>query len=76
MAAHGGLQGWNANGPLQFHFNYQPLDGNTIQISDNWSAKARHKMAIDTSRQFGGDGSVPWALPDTVCYNHFQKNSG
>ncbi len=68
MEAHGGLQQWYANGPLQFHFNYQPLDGNTprntIQISDNWSAKASHKMAVDTSRQFGWDGSVAWALPD------------
>jgi hypothetical protein len=68
MEAHGGLQQWYANGPLQFHFNYQPLDGNsprnTIQISDNWSAKVRHKMAVDTSRQFGWDGSVAWALPN------------
>ena len=68
MKAHGGLDKWYANGPLRFHFNYQPLDGNTprntIQISDNWSAKARHKMAVDTSRQFGWDGSRAWALPN------------
>ncbi len=68
MEAHGGLDKWYANGPLQFHFNYQPLDGNTprntIQISDNWSAKARHKMAVDTSQQFGWDGSRAWALPE------------
>ncbi len=68
MEAHGGLAKWYANGPLQFHFNYQPLDGNTprntIQISDNWSAKARQKMAVDTSLQFGWDGSRAWALPE------------
>lgn len=68
MEAHGGLATWYENGPLRFHFNYQPLDGNTprntIQVSDNWSAKARHKMAADTNRQFGWDGSKAWALPD------------
>jgi len=68
MEAHGGLAKWYANGPLQFHFNYQPLDGNTsrntIQTSDNWSAKARHKLAVDTSLQFGWDGSRAWVLPE------------
>jgi hypothetical protein len=68
MEAHGGLANWYSNGPLQFHFNYQPLDGNTprntIQISDNWSAKARHQMATDTSLQFGWNGEEAWALPD------------
>lgn len=69
IEAHGGLSRWYGNGPLQFHFNYQPLDGktprNTIQMSDNWSAKARHKMATDTTLQFGWDGQQAWALPDT-----------
>lgn len=69
IEAHGGLSRWYGNGPIQFHFNYQPLDGNiprnTIQISDNWSAKARQKIATDTSLQFGWDGQQAWALPDT-----------
>lgn len=68
MQAHGGLENWFSQGPLQFQFNYQPLDGkvarNTIQVSDNWSAKVRHQLALDTSIQFGWDGTRAWALPE------------
>lgn len=65
IEAHGGLNQWYSNGPLQFHFNYQPLNEgtsrNTIQIINQWSAQARHQMANDTTVQFGWDGQQAWA---------------
>jgi len=47
MEAHGGLANFYGNGPLSFHFDYQPLDGstrrNTYQTVDTYSNKARHQ---------------------------------
>ncbi len=64
MDAHGGLENWYKNGPLSFHFNYQPLDGgvqrNTYQTIDTWSLKAKHSDAKNRSNQYGWDGNDFW----------------
>lgn len=66
MQAHGGLDNWYENGPVSFHFNYQPLEKgaarNTYQVIDTWSSKARHKDASDSSAQFGWDGKQAWVI--------------
>lgn len=76
MEAHGGLSRWFANGPISFHFDYQPLDGgeprNTYQVVDTWRSRARHFSAIDSTQQFGWDGKKAWikAKDSTVfAYN-------
>ena len=75
MEAHGGLARWFSNGPLQFQFNYQPLDGstprNTYEVANYWSAQTRHQLVEDTTVQFGWDGEQAWAYPtDTLIpYN-------
>jgi len=70
MEAHGGLAKWYANGPLYFHFNYQPLDGstqrNTFQVVNTWNATAHHWVASDTTVQYGWDGEQAWIHPDTA----------
>ncbi len=64
MEAQGGLAGWFSNGPVAFHFNYQPLDGgaprNTYQVVDTWSARAKHFSVVDSTQQFGWDGQKAW----------------
>lgn len=64
MQAHGGLEQWYTNGPLSFHFNYQPLDGgtqrNTFQAIDTWRNHARHFKAGDSTAQYGWNGKVAW----------------
>lgn len=64
MEAHGGLSKWFANGPISFHFDYQPLDGgeprNTYQTIDTWRSRARHFSAVDSTQQFGWDGGMAW----------------
>jgi hypothetical protein len=67
IQAHGGLETWYANGPLYFHYNYQPVgDGtprNTYQTVDTWSARARHQMAERREREYGWDGEHAWYRP-------------
>ena len=75
MKAHGGLKNWYQNGPLGFHFNYQPLDGgaprNTYQIVDTWSSKARHQDFTDRTSEYGWDGNNAWiTAKDTATFNY------
>lgn len=64
MQAHGGLDTWYKNGPLSFHFDYEPLDGstrrNTFQTIDTWNNKARHQHVDDRSQEFGWTGEKAW----------------
>ncbi len=64
MQAHGGLERWYTNGPLSFHFNYQPLgegtQRNTFQAIDTWRNHARHFKAGDSTAQYGWNGKVAW----------------
>ena len=64
MEAHGGLSQWFTNGPIAFHFDYQPLDNgeprNTYQTVDTWRSRARHFSAADSTQQYGWDGSKAW----------------
>lgn len=68
--AHGGLGKWFSNGPLSFHFDYQPLgDGmrrNTRQVVDQWSVRAVHKVADNPDYTYGWDGEDAWVFPDTA----------
>jgi hypothetical protein len=70
MEAHGGLTTWYENGPIQFRFNYQPLDGSTprdsYQTIDTWRSKARHEVADNREHQYGWDGEQAWVFPDTL----------
>lgn len=75
IEAHGGLARWYGNGPLAFRFNYRPLDDgtprDTYEVASYWSAQTRHRLAQDTTIQYGWDGQQAWAYPtDTlVPYN-------
>lgn len=64
---HGGLSTWYENGPVYFHYNYQPLGDrgprNTYQTVDTWAARARHQMAEDKDREYGWDGEIAWKKP-------------
>ncbi|MGB7394303.1 MAG: hypothetical protein WA913_07920 [Pricia sp.] len=66
MEAHGGLSQWFSNGPISFHFNYQPLgEGtprNTYQVIDTWSSRARHFSAVDSTQQYGWTGEKAWEM--------------
>ena len=70
IAAHGGLSTWFSNGPVQFHFDYQPLDGgkrrDSYQMVDQWSVRAVHEVASNRSWKYGWDGSNAWSFPDSV----------
>ncbi|MGB3776761.1 MAG: hypothetical protein WA960_00275 [Tunicatimonas sp.] len=71
IEAHGGLARWYGNGPLAFRFNYQPLDDgtprDTYEVASYWSAQTRHRLAQDTTLQYGWDGQQAWAYPtDTL----------
>lgn len=70
ISAHGGLEKWFANGPLSFHFDYQPLDGstrrNTYQTINQWSVQSVHELASDKSIRFGWDGENAWVHPGTA----------
>lgn len=75
MEAHGGLSQWFANGPISFHFNYQPLDGgeprNTYEVVDTWRGRARHFSAVDSTQQFGWDGKEAWIkAKDSTVFNY------
>jgi len=75
MEAHGGLSKWFANGPISFHFNYQPLDGgeprNTYQTVDTWRSYARHFSATDSTQQYGWDGENAWLkAKDSTVFNY------
>ena len=75
MEAHGGLENWYGNGPVSFHFNYQPLDGgvprNTYQVIDTWSSRARHYQAGDSLSQYGWDGKKAWVMAkDSTTFNY------
>ncbi|WP_420459214.1 hypothetical protein [Neolewinella sp.] len=64
--AMGGLENWYGNGPLYYHFDYQPLDGstprNTYVTNDYRSAKAVHLYAGDSTLRFGFDGQEAWSM--------------
>lgn len=64
MEAHGGLENWYKNGPVSFHFDYQPLDNgvrrNTYQTLDTWSLKVKHSDVRNQSDQFGWNGHNFW----------------
>lgn len=75
MEAHGGLARWFANGPISFHFDYQPLDGgeprNTNQVVDTWRGRARHFSAMDSTQQFGWNGEKAWVkAKDSTVFNY------
>ncbi|WP_116106984.1 DUF6503 family protein [Lewinella sp. IMCC34191] len=66
IEAHGGLETWYGNGPLYYHFNYQPLDDgsprNTFAYNDYARSRAVHYLATDTTQRFGFDGQQAWSL--------------
>jgi len=68
--AHGGLNTWFSNGPISFHFDYQPLDDgmrrNSYQTVDQWSVRAVHEVADQRTIKYGWDGSNAWQYPDTA----------
>jgi hypothetical protein len=70
IEAHGGLTRWFNNGPISFHFDYQPLDGgtrrNTYQTVNKWSSTATHELYEDRNTRFGWDGQNAWQYPDTA----------
>ncbi|MEP1093750.1 MAG: hypothetical protein ABJG78_01495 [Cyclobacteriaceae bacterium] len=70
IEAHGGLNKWFANGPVSFHFDYQPLDGSTrrdsYQIVDQWSVRTVHEVAANRVMKYGWDGKNAWSFPDTA----------
>ena len=70
IEAHGGLEKWFGNGPLSFHFDYQPLDGgkrrNSFQVIDQWSVRAVHQVADNPDFTYGWDGANAWIYPDTA----------
>lgn len=75
MQAHGGLDRWYQNGPISFHFNYQPLGKgeprNTYQTIDTWNRKARHRDATNTAAEFGWDGENIWTTaPDSTTFKY------
>ena len=75
MEAHGGLDNWYNNGPIGFHFNYQPLDGgvarNTYQIINPWNSTARHQDFEDRSKEYGWDGKQAWVTTkDTASFKY------
>lgn len=67
IETHGGLATWYKNGPLYFHYNYQPKGDrgprNTYQTVDTWAARARHEMANNRDREYGWNGDVAWYKP-------------
>lgn len=71
IQAHGGLDTWFSNGPIEFRFDYQPIGGgtrrNSIQTIDQWSSRALHIWPEDTSISFGWDGTNAWIKPDTAA---------
>ncbi len=75
MQAHGGLDRWYKNGPISFHFNYQPIGKgeprNTFQTVDTWNRKARHRDAKDSTAEFGWDGEKIWSIaPDSTTFKY------
>ncbi len=64
--AMGGLEAWYGNGPLYYHFNYQPVDGgtarNTLITNDYLRSRAVHQLVADTTQRFGFDGEQAWSL--------------
>lgn len=64
IEAQGGLQQWYERGPINFRFNYKPLNErppyDTVQLVDTWSAKAVHQLSDDPSVRFGWDGAQAW----------------
>ncbi len=66
IEAHGGLEAWYTNGPLYFHFNYQPLDDgsprNTLIYNDYVGSRSVHYLATDTTQRFGFDGERAWSM--------------
>ncbi|MGB3800342.1 MAG: hypothetical protein WA952_11065 [Lewinella sp.] len=66
IEAHGGLETWYTNGPLYYHFNYQPLDDgsprNTFAYNDYVNSRAVHQLAADTTQRFGFDGEQAWSM--------------
>ena len=71
MEAHGGLERFYRNGPLEFTFNYAPLDGSTgrhtTQQVDTWSNRARHQDATDPRQEYGWTGDAAWTT-DTAAF--------
>ncbi|PPK85331.1 hypothetical protein CLV84_2226 [Neolewinella xylanilytica] len=65
IEAHGGLEAWYGNGPLYYHFNYQPLDDgsprNTFVYNDYVNSRTVHHLASDTTQRFGFDGQEAWS---------------
>lgn len=72
MEAHGGLSKWYGNGPISFHFNYQPLDGgttrDTYQTVDTWSLNAKHISAADSSDRYGLNNGQYWLDADSTAF--------
>ena len=70
IEAHGGLSKWYSNGPVAFHFDYQPLDGSTrrdsYQVVDQWSVRSVHEVAANRTMKYGWDGQNAWSFPDTA----------
>ena len=64
--AHGGLENWYANSPLEYHFNYRPEPGeqgsvrNTLILNDYVNARAVHKTMEPAGMSFGFDGQDAW----------------
>ena len=73
MEAHGGLDRWYANGPLEFRFDYVPrgegAQRRTMQQVDQWSNRARHQAIGNPTAEFGWDGKRAWVTAeDTAAF--------
>lgn len=75
MEAHGGLEKWYNNGPLNFRFNYQPLSGSgqrdSYQTIDTWSNRAKHTSAADSTAHYGWNGKTAWVqAKDSLAFTY------
>lgn len=72
MEAHGGLERWYANGPIDFKFDYRPRGEGarrySSQIVDTWSNRSRHKDIEKPDAQYGWDGKQAWVTNEDTAY--------
>lgn len=66
--AHGGLARWYRQGPLHYHFNYQPTEAdktvrNSYILNDYVNARAVHHSADQEGMTYGFDGEKAWKHP-------------
>ena len=64
MEAHGGLERWFSNGPIEFAFDYVPrgegVRRHTVQQVNQWNNTARHQEVGAPQAEYGWDGEHAW----------------